>query len=122
MIKIERLFKSFKWAWHGLRDSFYREQNLRIELIVFLFVVIVGFFFKLSKAEWIAVINACFFVVFAEMINTCIERITDLITDKRKLGFAKQAKDVGAAAVLISAIYSLFIAIMIFLPKLKLIL
>ena len=112
-----RFFSSVKWAFHGIKEALKREQNFRIESFCFLFVLILGFILRLSKLEWIFILGACFLVLFAELINTAIERLSDLIVDKRKTGLVKQAKDTGAAAVLIVCLHAIAVGSIIFLPK-----
>lgn len=54
-------------------------------------------------------------------MNTALERNVDLVTlEKRPL--AKEAKDLAAGAVLIFAIMSVIVGLIIFLPKLLLVL
>jgi diacylglycerol kinase len=115
-----RFFKSFKWAWQGLKLTFRTEQNFKLELLGFIFVVLLGFFFKISKEEFIYIVCVSSLVLFAELINTAIERITDLTVDKRKTGFARQAKDIGAAAVLILSLNAIIIGCIIFIPRILL--
>ena len=55
-------------------------------------------------------------VLVAEMVNTSVESIVDLIIVERHQ-LAKTAKDVAAGTVLISAILSIAIGFVIFLPK-----
>ena len=56
-------------------------------------------------------------VLTAEIINSAIENVVDLATDLKPNKLAKKAKDMGAAAVLIIAIFATLVAAMIFLPR-----
>ena len=56
-------------------------------------------------------------VLIAEMVNTALESMTDLIEEKYHVK-AKIAKDVSAGMVLVSAISSLIVGLIIFVPKL----
>ncbi len=57
------------------------------------------------------------FVIFAEMLNTAVETVVDLVTEEFNEK-AKIAKDVAAGAVLISAINAICMGLIIFLDKL----
>jgi diacylglycerol kinase len=66
--------------------------------------------------EWLILIFTINMVVVAEMLNTSIEAMVDLISLERRTD-AKIAKDVAAGMVLVSASFSVIIALLIFLPK-----
>jgi diacylglycerol kinase len=53
----------------------------------------------------------------AEMINTAIETVVDLVSPSNH-ELASKAKDVAAGAVLLSAFFSAIAGLMIFVPKL----
>lgn len=109
-------FRSFKGAFHGLIHLFRNEHNSWIHAIVMLIALIVGYIVKLSPFEWILISIAIALVFITEIINTAIERLTDLYSpDIHPL--AKQAKDLGAAAVLLAAILAIAIGLIIFVPK-----
>lgn len=117
MLNLKKLGHSFKYALSGFRQVIRREQNFRVELLCFFLACALGFYFRISLSEWTVVIAASFLVLFAELLNTAIERVTDLVTDKRRAALARQAKDIGAAAVLLMAIQALIVGLFIFLPK-----
>lgn len=76
-----------------------------------------GHFLNISPLEWVAITVVITMVLTAELINTSIEGIVDLISpEKNKI--AGKVKDAAAGAVLISAIGSLITGLIIFLPKL----
>ena len=79
-------------------------------------VVIFGFYLKVSNLEWVALIFAIGFVFVAEAFNTAIEIDIDL-TSPEYHPYAKDTKDVAAAAVLLSVFTSVIVGLIIFLPK-----
>lgn len=107
----------FEYALNGLKEAFIRERNFRIHLLIALIVVIVSFMLKLTLFEWLFIILAIHIVLMAELINTIAERIIDHIRPEIHPK-AKIIKDIGAAIVLMSAIFSIIIGMMIYLPKL----
>ena len=100
----------------GLGVAFKQEKNLKIHMIFVILVSIAGVLLKISNTEWIICILLYGLVFVAELINTAIESTVDLCSPEIK-PLAKQAKDIAASCVLISAITSIIIGIIIFMPK-----
>jgi len=75
-----------------------------------------GLYFDISYFEWLVILFTFNMVFVAELVNTSIESMVDLITLERRED-ARVAKDVAAGMVLISAIFAVLIGIYIFLPK-----
>lgn len=90
-------------------QSGWKERNFRIHLLALGCVIPGGLLLGLSNIEWIAVIIAAGLVIAAELSNTAIEKLTDLIHPEIHPR-AGQVKDLGAAAVLASAITALVVA------------
>ena len=72
--------------------------------------------FKISYIEWGILTITIFLVLITETLNTAIEKTVDMIT-KEYSEEAKVVKDISAGAVLFSAIASVIVGIIIFLPK-----
>ena len=81
-----------------------------------LLVILAGFYFKISMAEWIICIILFGLVISLELVNTAIETTVDIAMPEKNEK-AKIAKDVSAGAVLVAAIVSAIIGLMIFIPK-----
>ncbi|MDX1918658.1 MAG: diacylglycerol kinase family protein [Candidatus Caenarcaniphilales bacterium] len=112
------MFGSFRYAWRGLNNALIREQNFRLEVFALLLVMLAGMIFRVMLWEWVWIWISCFMILVTELINTAIERLTDLIVDKRKTGLAAQAKDIAAAGVLLAVFQSLVAGGFVFLPRL----
>lgn len=113
--------KSFGHAFDGLKILFSTQTNARIHIIIAVLVVLLSILLKLAVNEWLYVVILVGFVLFAEAMNTSIEKIVDLVSPEYHL-YAKQAKDLGAAAVLIAAITAVVAGTLIFFPKIQLLL
>lgn len=87
-----------------------------LHLPLAILVVVLGFYFNISGAEWSSVVFALGLVIIAEMLNTAIEIDIDL-TSPEYHPFARDTKDVSAAAVMFSAFVAGIICLIIFLPK-----
>ncbi|MEA4975086.1 MAG: diacylglycerol kinase family protein [Paludibacter sp.] len=113
---MKRRIHSFKHAIRGIRMVIKSEKNMQIHLVVAVLVVLAGWFFDITTTEWMLCL-LCFGLVFgAEMVNTSIENIVDLVSPK-KHELAGRAKDMAAGAVLISALFAACVGLIIFIPK-----
>lgn len=106
-----------KYALNGLKEAYIRERNFRIHLFVAVIVIFVSFYFRLTAFEWIFIIIAIQMVLISELVNSLMERIIDYLKPDYHIQ-AKIIKDIAAAVVLISAITSVIIGVIIFVPKL----
>lgn len=109
-------FKSFKYAFAGLKTLFIEEHNARIHLIATLAAIILGFVLKISLNEWIVLIMVIGLVFICELINTSLEAIADFASPGKHPQI-KKVKDLAAASVLISALVALIVGFIIFCPK-----
>lgn len=108
--------EKFKNAFRGLYVFAKTTRHLFIHIICAVVAVALGFYFKVSNLEWIALVFAIGFVFVTEILNTAIEIDIDL-TSPEYHPYARDTKDVAAAAVLLSAFVSLIVGLIIFLPK-----
>lgn len=103
-------------AIDGIEYTANHERNFRIEILFAVAVSIMSFFLQVSIMEWCVLVLVIGMVLALEMVNTALERCVDLVTkDYREL--AKIAKDVAAGSVFIMSMFSVIIGILIFLPK-----
>lgn len=107
---------SFKFAFNGIYYSIKSQTNLKIHIISAIIAIIMGFCFKLSNHEWLIISIVIGLVISAEMINSSIEALVDLISPEYQES-AKNAKDISAGAVLILAIVAVVVGFIIFVPK-----
>ena len=113
---IKRLGNSFKYAVTGIISAFKTEQNLLVHTIVAIIAIVLGILLKLSTLEFAIVALVIGLVVTAEMINTSIEYTIDMAMPAIN-PLAKMAKDVASGAVLFSALASIAVGLLIYLPK-----
>jgi len=113
--RAENFFKSQGHARSGLKLIFKNERNFRIDLLVAIFVVMLGFLFKISHTDWIAISLVISMVFVAETINSAIEALCDTVSLEYKVNI-KYAKDVSAGAVLVSALVSVITGLIVFVP------
>lgn len=107
---------SFRFAFAGLRELFANTVNARIHATLAVAAISLGFWLEISKNEWLAIIGCIMLVVSLEAVNSAIENLVDLVSPDRH-PLAGKAKDLAAAAVLWSAMGSVVIGLVVFLPK-----
>lgn len=107
---------SFRYAFAGLAYSFRTQRNFRIHIAIAILAALLGLVVGLSWVEWAVVVVLVVVVLSAEMVNTMVEALVDLVTQEYH-PLAKVAKDVAAGVVLLSAIGSVVVGALIYLPK-----
>ncbi len=117
-MKRRPLFQSFNHAIDGLIFVLRTQWNMRIHLGIAGLVLTLSLVFGVTGTEFILLLLAIAMVISAELINTAIEAVIDVTTTSFD-PMAKIAKDVAAAAVLVTALASTIIAYVIFYPKLE---
>ena len=90
---------------------------MRIHFVATVLVVGLGLWLRLATWEWCAVIGTFALVWMAEIFNTAIEALVDLLSPERR-PLAGKVKDLAAGAVLAAALGALAIGAFIFGPKL----
>ena len=105
-------------AVDGVIRAFKTERKLRIDYLIGLFILITSLFFDFTKTEFACLCLTIGFVIFAEMVNSTVEYIVDLITDKYD-DRAKAAKDIAAGGVFIAAVVAVIVAYFLFVDKLS---
>jgi diacylglycerol kinase len=113
--------ESFAHAFRGLGLLLVTQHNARIHLLISVLVVSAGVAAGLSRWEWVAIVLAIGMVWGGEALNTAIEQLADALQPEFHPGI-RRAKDVAAAAVLISAVAAGTIGLLVFVPHLALLL
>lgn len=107
--------ESVGFAIEGIKVAIRYNRNIRIHILIAILVVISAFIFGLNQFEKAIICMIILLVISAEMINTAIEEVVDLVTkDYREE--AKYAKDVSAGMVLIVAAGSIAVGFLVFTP------
>ena len=109
---------SFSHAFNGLHILWNDEHNTRIHVIIGLIVIVAGFYFDLTRYEWLAICGIIALVLSAECFNSAIENLSDFVRPEYHETI-KKVKDLSAAAVLICAIASVIVGLIVFIPYLR---
>lgn len=110
------LFKSFQFAFDGIKTEFRKGRNFRIQISAAAVAIILGFILRLSPVEWAILTATIASVLILELINTSLESVVNIVSPTLHPE-AKIAKDVAAASVLIASIASVIIGSLLFLSK-----
>ncbi|HEY3416669.1 MAG TPA: diacylglycerol kinase [Armatimonadota bacterium] len=112
----KNLIESFAHAFEGLSHVLWTQKHVRTQLFLFTLILLLSFFAKLSTLEVLIVFTSVMAVLLAEMFNTAIEVVVNMITESYH-PLAKIAKDVAAAGVLIASMYAVLVGGGIFFNK-----
>ncbi len=113
---MKTLYRSFGFAVNGAIQCFVRELNFKIHTGFTVLVIASGFFFKISIPEWLVTLMCTGAVLAAELMNTAIEELCNIVHREKHAGI-KRIKDMAAAAVFITAVAAAISGAIIFLPK-----
>ena len=114
---MKTFFNAVLFALQGIKQFFSHDRNGRIQMVIGITAIILGFTVSLSSFQWLLVLFCIGLVISLEMINSAIERYCDLVTTDFH-PVIKIIKDVAAGAVLVASITSLIIGLIIFIPAL----
>ena len=115
--KAHSLFASFSYAATGIYFCLRTQRNMRIHVVAGFSAMGLGIWLEVPLVHLALVAVVSSLVVTMEMLNTAIENAVDLYTHRRH-PLAKIAKDVAAAAVLVSAINAVLVGLMVLGPSL----
>lgn len=109
--------KAFKFAAKGAFLLLRNEASIQVQTGIAVLMTFAGFYFEISKTEWMIQILAIGTVISAEGLNTVAEKIADFIHPDfhKKIGFIK---DIAAGAVFFAAVSAVIIGCIIYIPKL----
>lgn len=126
-MRMRRIRRSFGHSLDGFMHAMQMERNLQLFVPVYIIVLVLGGFLRLLPWEWLALIIAGMAFMSVELLNTAVERLTDVFDDQRKStgrshyhSTFKAAKDVGAAASLVSLITVITVIVVVFWPYVEL--
>lgn len=118
MDRFSQFKKSLKHAFRGLAYALRNEKNFQNEIIIAFIVIFAMFYFEVTRAEMVVLFLVMMGVLLAELLNTVMERIVDILKP-RIHPYVRLIKDLMAAAVLLTSILALIIGSIVFYPYIK---
>jgi diacylglycerol kinase len=112
-----RLLWSFRYAFRGLWQVLGRERNARIHVVAAAVALVAAGLAHLDRAEVALVVLAIALVLCAEIFNSVVEQVLDLLHPEHSQR-VRVIKDASAAAVLVAALGAAALAGVLFGPRL----
>ena len=109
--------KSIGFAVKGAFKLVSTEHSIMVQFSIMLIMIFAGFYFHISRIEWMLQVLVFGLVLGIEGVNTAVEKIADFIHPEfhDRIGFIK---DIAAGAVLFAATSALTVGALIYVPKL----
>ncbi len=110
-----RFLRSWSYSMDGLIYAYRYEQSMLIHVIVTIAVIITNIVLKVSAMHWLITMLAIGMVLAAELINTAIEAVVDMVTLEIH-PLAKIAKDCGSAATFVLSMMAAVMGLVVYIP------
>ena len=109
--------KSMVYALKGALKLLTTEHSVMVQFSLGIMITIAGFYFQITKTEWLLQTLAIGLVLSIEGLNTAVEKIADFIHPgfHERIGFIK---DIAAGAVFFAAMTAIAIGLIIYIPYL----
>ena len=107
--------KSTTYAFKGAIKLITTEHSIMVQFSIGILITIAGFYFGISKTEWLFQTLAIGLVMSIEGLNTAVEKMADFIHPNyhERIGFIK---DIAAGAVFMAAMTAIAIGLIIYIP------
>ena len=108
--------KSVTYAFKGALKLIRTEHSIMVQVSIAILLTIAGFYFSITKTEWLFQTLAIGLILSIEGLNTAVEKVADIIHPNynEKIGFIK---DIAAGAVFFAALTAITIGLIIYTPK-----
>lgn len=116
IFRLHGLMESIKIASKGVYYLFLYHRNMRIIFMLGFAVLLLGIHFQLNALEFVILCITVTLVFMAEIFNTAIEMVMDMLTVKYRTRI-KLIKDIAAAVVLLASLNSLAVGYLLFIKK-----
>ena len=116
-MKARNLGESFRFAATGMVQALRSERNMRIHIAAAVLAVLLSYALGLGRLETAIVVLATVIMIVAEMVNTALEHLVDMVTAEYH-PLAAKVKNIAAGAVLTAAVGAAVVGIIIFGPRL----
>ena len=108
--------KSVGYAFKGALYLIRTESSIKIQFFIAIVVTVAGFYFDISRTEWLFQIGFIGLVMSIEGVNTAIEYVADFIHPEHHESIGR-IKDISAGAVFIASVTAVIGAFVIYFPK-----
>ncbi|MEO6228098.1 MAG: diacylglycerol kinase [Thermomonas sp.] len=112
-----RILKATQWSLQGLRAAWLHESSFRLEVVLFVIVGPLGWYFGQTGVERALLIGSCLLVLSCELLNSAIEAVIERYGPEHH-ELAGRAKDMGSAAVFVLMMNVILVWLLILGPRL----
>ena len=112
-----KIFESFNAAIEGFLYVVKSERNMRIHFLFAIMILLLGILLNFTPNEMMILTTTIALVLVAEMVNTAVELIVDIIVKMEYHPIARLIKDISAGAVLLTVINALIVGYLLFSGK-----
>lgn len=117
VFRFHGFIESFKLAARGIYYLFLYHRNMRIIFMLGILAFLIGLYCQLKGIELVILCITITLVFMAEIFNTAIEMMMNMLSTKYRLRI-KLVKDIAAAVVLLTSLNSLAVGYILFVRKL----
>ncbi|MCB1922593.1 MAG: diacylglycerol kinase [Gammaproteobacteria bacterium] len=115
-VGMTRLIRAFGYSLQGFAACFRHEAAFRLEVMLSVFIVPLGFWLGASGVERALLVGSWVLVMIVELLNSAIEATVDRVgTEHHQL--AGRAKDIGSASVFLAISLALLVWALVLLPR-----
>jgi diacylglycerol kinase len=111
------LAQALAYAAEGLRYAVRTQRTFRVQLAMAAAVAIVLLWVQAPALEAAVVVLAMIVVLAAELLNTGVEVVVDLLVERNHHVLAKVAKDIAAAGVVVTVVGAAVIGFLVLGPR-----
>jgi diacylglycerol kinase (ATP) len=110
--------KSVSYAFKGAVKLITTEHSVMVQFSIGILMTIAGFYFEITRTEWLFQTMAIGMVMSIEGLNTAVEKVADFIHPNyhERIGFIK---DIAAGAVFFAGITAIIIGLIIYIPRIS---
>lgn len=112
-MRLRNPLNGFKYAAEGVVHVFRTQRHMKFHFLIMALVLLLGLVWEIERWEMLILLFSISMVLVAEMLNTAVEALVDLVTQSYH-PLAKFAKDIAAGAVLIAAVNALAVGFLLF--------
>jgi len=116
IFKVGGFRSSVKVALKGILYLFLYHRNMRIIFILGIVAFLLGLYFNLKGIELVALCVTITLVFMAEIFNTAVELMMDMLTDQYHTRI-KLIKDIAAAVVVLACLNAVVVGYILFIRK-----
>lgn len=109
--------RSFLFAIQGFRTAVVQERNIKVMLFGGILAIVLGLALRIDLISWAIIFICCGLVISAELMNTAIEAVVDLVSPEFH-PLAGRAKDIAAASVWWMSVAATLVGVCVFIHAL----